>query len=609
MKNRFLTAAVAVLSLLWAASCDQIQDVLDQVVQVSLTADSDSFDANAEATVKVALNIATNKDVKVLLGIDANNKDYVAAEALVFENSVVIPAGQQFVPVKVSVDLSKAQSGQDAVILIASADGAAVGKDSSVRIKVTQASYGGDNTNGDVRQRRDWIISYEGYLYDEEDEDYSEVVKVTGQGETPIYCAVLPGGTLESLDGDLSVLPALAEGWLQEDLEQYSSYGLTIEDFVVSEDPHFEYFYGFTAGVKEFFVFGMTGDGKATGDYAWYSFTVAEDHSGQESQDEYYDRIAINGTGDALFYFDIFDDEDLSADNLEESLLSLGESVQMYVAFYNAFGINVDVSYFLNDSEYNYSDYPALDEGTYTILIGGMTEEGNLTGEYNISSINIDGRELARLKAAARSHNSKIVKRVNGKRGDRKLHRRALSGTVAPRYSGTPQLQSDWTVQLDGAPYVYGSDYFVDIITNLPGIQYYYIEENTQEDLDYYYDGSVAGMMASFEESFKEELAGGEVMANLAYSASDPQPYIYVYNPGVETTLYVVELDENGNATGRYGASKVNMPEVSGSGTGDAEVVIEGPLVKMDAWQAEYLGRYKEEDSSLSSRKLKAAVR
>ena len=180
---------------------------------------------------------------------------------------------------------------------------------------------------------------------------------------------------------------------------------------------------------------------------------------------------------------------------------------------------------------------------------------------------------------------------------------------MAPRYSGTPQLQSDWTVQLDGAPYVYGSDYFVDIITNLPGIQYYYIEENTQEDLDYYYDGSVAGMMASFEESFKEELAGGEVMANLAYSASDPQPYIYVYNSGVETTLYVVELDENGNATGRYGASKVNMPEVSGSGTGDAEVVIEGPLVKMDAWQAEYLGRYKEEDSSLSSRKLKAAVR
>jgi len=120
-------------------------------------------------------------------------------------------------------------------------------------------------------------------------------------------------------------------------------------------------------------------------------------------------------------------------------------------------------------------------------------------------------------------------------------------------------LQENWSVNPVGDSYLDGSKVYVNVDVRVPGIKYYLAEENNDEDLEYYYGGSVEGLMESYEETLASYL-GSYTMADLAYSESDPMTKIRIYNPDVNTVIYLIEFDENGKATGRYGATKVNVP-------------------------------------------------
>ena len=149
IKNRFLAAVMAVLAGVSVISCDELQEIIDTVIEVSISSDSDAFDANGQAVVKLNLNAASNKDINVIIGISAEAQSgftAVSADALDFEGSVTIPAGTQQVPVTIKLN-EKAQAGQQAVITIASASGATIGKDALVYLKVP-ATYSSDNGEG-----------------------------------------------------------------------------------------------------------------------------------------------------------------------------------------------------------------------------------------------------------------------------------------------------------------------------------------------------------------------------------------------------------------------------------------------------------------------------
>ena len=169
-------------------------------------------------------------------------------------------------------------------------------------------------------------------------------------------------------------------------------------------------------------------------------------------------------------------------------------------------------------------------------------------------------------------------------------------------------LQEDWKVQVVGDIYTdEDGDSVIDVEVTLPGIKWYYMEENTQEDLDYYYEGSVLGFANSVE-SYYQDYFGKYTMDELFYSGAEPQPSIAVYNDGMETTIYVVELDENCKLTGRYGATVVTLPELI---IPEPEVEILGPITKHEAWTAEYLGRYEYDDSGyvfMAPRKAKKTL-
>ena len=123
-------------------------------------------------------------------------------------------------------------------------------------------------------------------------------------------------------------------------------------------------------------------------------------------------------------------------------------------------------------------------------------------------------------------------------------------------------LQENWSVTISGEAYEKNGSVYVDIVPNVPGIQYYDIEENTDDDLDFYYDGSVAGIAESYSEDYMDYMDDkGYTMDQMAFSLDNPKTSIRIYNPGVESTFYIVEFDEYGKPTGRYGATTLVMPE------------------------------------------------
>ena len=140
-------------------------------------------------------------------------------------------------------------------------------------------------------------------------------------------------------------------------------------------------------------------------------------------------------------------------------------------------------------------------------------------------------------------------------------------------------LQSNWSVTTVGSAYKEGEDDVIDIEVNCPGILWYSIEENTQADLDYYYGGSIQGFAQAIEEDLADYL-GTYTMDELLYSGADPMPSIYVYNFDTPTTIYIVEFDENGKATGRYGATAVTIPSGDTGGLAVAKSSVRHPALR-----------------------------
>ena len=124
---------------------------------------------------------------------------------------------------------------------------------------------------------------------------------------------------------------------------------------------------------------------------------------------------------------------------------------------------------------------------------------------------------------------------------------------------------SDWSVQIDAFPYPYpvseDEDDHIDIIATVPGISYFWVEANTQADLDKYYGGTVEGLVSFFSKSISSAVAGGASITSQCFSAEEANVAYAKYWAAGRTTFYIMEFDASGKATGRYGTTELTLKD------------------------------------------------
>ena len=145
----------------------------------------------------------------------------------------------------------------------------------------------------------------------------------------------------------------------------------------------------------------------------------------------------------------------------------------------------------------------------------------------------------------------------------------------------------NWSVTLDGDPYTLDDNNYIDLVATVPGIRYFWVESNTQADLDKYYGGTVQGLLSSFSRNISQAIADGSTIDKQCWSASEAEASsIYaVYWGAGPTTFYIMEFDATGKATGRYGTTNATLPAMEADYFDDLTLVD-----KTGTWTITYAG-------------------
>ena len=220
----------------------------------------DEFAEDATAKLTLKLNKALAEDVSVELQV-LSSEDFLAipAEALAFENPVVIKAGQTTAEVKVTLDASALPTGDSyAYIAIKGFQGNAnLGQNKEVLIAFVKQIV--------AKVRNDWSIVYNGY---QEAEGYDAVgINVSSENDTYYIAVYGAGAVAESFDS------------VTEYLQWYEN--SNVAPYLDTEDAETVYAGNMTARYQrlnpdsyEVFIIGCNEQGHVTGDYATLTFTV-----------------------------------------------------------------------------------------------------------------------------------------------------------------------------------------------------------------------------------------------------------------------------------------------------------------------------------------------
>ena len=432
-----------------------------------------------------------------------------------------------------------------------------------------------------------WNISYLGCQWVEgyETEGQMEVFEVSGTDTDMYYYPVLI-----HLDFEDDCEAAIREDYdgyfagLQESIDEtvgsYLEYGYALKDIVDSifyneiKDGTRVIFYGVQAGDYQFAVFPLDANGKLDGRYKVLSFSkesdaeliydwplipnfredwtghAAEWYEGFEGEYYWVDGLA---PGAKYVIIDTFTEEELdqyAKGEIKNVIGTKNADIQYYIHYYCEL-----LGYTLEEFFTWYGTDVDENDGSFSDYISSY----GLTGETNLIIIGFD--------ANGNLVNTSAVE--NG--GDYGMNVIEIPeyeepSVVEPSEPVELFLQEEWSVQ-PGEPYNYKDGWYecirCDVVVNAPDIRYFAVEEDTDEDVEYWY-GSVADMITGWSEYYSAEIAGGQDIGNYLWSLDD-EPYITVWNPGVETNIYLAEFDEAGVATGRYSATPVIIPEVRGA--------------------------------------------
>ena len=226
---------------------------------LSIAAD-DEFAEDATAKITLELSKALAEDVSVQLQV-LSSEEFVAvpAEALSFENPVVIKAGQTTAEVKVTLDASALPVGDSyAYIAIKEFQGNAnLGQTKEVLIAFVKEIV--------ANLRPDWSVVYNGY---QEAEGYDAIgINVSSETDSyyiSVYGAGAVAASFESITEylqwyeNIQISPYLGT----EDAERVFAGSMTAKYNRLNPDSY------------EVFIIGCNEQGHVTGDYATLTFTV-----------------------------------------------------------------------------------------------------------------------------------------------------------------------------------------------------------------------------------------------------------------------------------------------------------------------------------------------
>ena len=521
IKNRFLAAVMAVLAGVSVISCDEIQEIIDTVIEVSITSDNDAFDANGQAVVKLNLNAASNKDINVIIGISAEAQSgftAVSADALDFEGSVIIPAGTDMVPVTIKLN-EKAQGGQQAVITIASASGASIGKNSVVYIKVP-TEYGKNDGSGEENKPElagasVWSIigAFNNWAGD------VELTKTDGE-EWKINGFKLSGefkfrGNKEWGDYDLGAASGAQIVFGQPlDLVQKG------QNITIAEGVYDIVLY--PTQLKAIFspVEGPVGDYTFRQDWTGTLYAGSYEHSDGNK----YAVIQTTGFADSEYYdmwYDYLPEEGLANLDVAELVAYSKETID---ELYDYYGGKYSYTDFLYNGENYWLVYPEVPEtGDYVVYFVGYNTDGTPNNQYGYSTFSYEAPEVVEV---------------------------------------TANLRDDWYAKWDGWIEGYENEYFW-IVGSAPGAAYVYAEWYTDEEIEEYY-GDVSGMLSDYASQVKEYLADGgnldDVLAKVEADGSF-EAYLSTYDEVGPVNVYIMGFAADGTCLGDYGLSEVVIPE------------------------------------------------
>lgn len=540
MKNRFLAAAMAVLAGFAFVSCDELEQEVEKVIEVSISAANAEFDANGEASVNLALNYASYKDITVILGISAEAESgYTAIEAanLDFESSVTIPAGAQTVPVKVAVDKENVKAGQEAVITIASANGATVGKNAVAYIKVPANGYENEKPEPGVDLSGATVWSIIGAFNNWEGD--VELTKTDGE-EWKINGFALSGefkfrGNKEWGNYDLG-----AEAGAQIVFGEALPLVHKGANIVIPQG-----IYDIVLYPTQFKAVFSPVETPPVDELNWtvkYNGCIWVEGLYNYGQLESFE---VSGTDTQKFYMpvivDLDEDGDLAAEiaaDPEAFFASLQEDVDSEIA-----GEMEDWDETLEEAiaELYYNE---LNDGTEVLFLGYPA------GNYQFVVLPID----------ATGKLDKTWKAIS-------FSKTEDAASIYPWHESYNK-RSDWNVAWDGWVEGDEGDYYW-VAGNAPGANYVAVDSYTADELDYYYDGNMVDMYNYTASNLADYIAAGFTIEELAYyglvseveqdgtfSAS-----LSTYQLTGETNVYIIAFDATGKILGDYGVSVVDVPE------------------------------------------------
>lgn len=529
IKNRFLAAVMAVLAGLSVFSCDELQEVIDTIIEVSISADSDAFDANGEAVVKLSLNAPSNKNIDVVIGVLAEAQSgftAVSGGALEYDGTVTIPAGTDLYPVTIKLN-DQAQAGQQAVITIVSATGATVGKNSTVYLKVPSDYGKEENPNGnnedptkpELAGANVWSIigafnSWAGDL---------ELTKTADSPETWVIYGCSLGGEFKFRGN---------KEWGEYDL------GAVSGAVIVFGEPlqlvHKGQNITIAQGVYDIVLYPT--EFKAVFSEVETPPSVIEpvyrpDWSGSLYMPSYtstdgdnYAVIKTEGFADTdyydMWYFPV-PAEGVAGLDIEACIAESKDAIDEAYAYYNG---KYDYTDFLYYGESYWLVYPEVTEpGDYVVFFVGYNADGSLTYNYGYSTFSYE---------------------------------------ETPTVDVTANLRSDWFAKWDGWDAGHEGETFW-VSGSAPGADYVFAQWYTDEEIAEFF-GDINGMVAEYASQVQDLVSQGySPSAFLDAVASDGtfEVSLDTYDEVGPVNVYILGFSADGSCPGDYGVSEVVIPE------------------------------------------------
>lgn len=543
MKNRFLAAAMAVLAGVAFVSCEEKEpEPIDEVIEVNISAPAAEFDANGEASVSLSLSAASSAEVAVTLGVGATAEEgltAIDAASLTLETSVVIPAGTQAASVKVSVNTEAVEPGQEAVIIIASSNGAVVGENATAYIKVPAGGYNHGEEAVDLSGATVWGIvgTFNGWGDGGSD---AILTKTNDSPEEWTITGLALGGEFKfrgNKEWDKYDLGASSAVELGKELALvHKGSNITIEEGVYDIVLYpTELKAKFTAGEVPPVANELDWTVKYNG-CSWvegyYSYGELESFEVSNTDtDKYYLPIIVDLAEDGDLAATIAADpdayfaelqEEVTAE-IEEDMETWGDSLEEAMAylFYNEINDGTDLL------------FNGLPVGDYQFVVISMSDEGVLDQCYKVLSFSKTEDPLA----------------------------------IYP-WNDSYNKRDDWSVEWDGWCEGDEGEYYW-IVGNAPGATYVYVDSYTDDELDYYYDGSMVDMYNYTASSLADYIAAGFTAEELAdYGLITPvesdgsfESYLSTYEMTGETNVYIIAFDAEGGILSDYGVSVIDIPE------------------------------------------------